>query len=220
MNTSQNTSRIAAISATMGPLLLIGAAIVHHPHSGGAASWLAAAEAGRTGFYLAHLTFLIAIVLTLPAMVELGRRVSIHTPTLAIWGTGLAVIGGIGIAALVGQDLVVWQMASPSHDQASMLALLDDVAENAAILAPLFALASGVVIGPALLAAALARARDIPWTAAVLIATGPALLFAGLNVKPLMIAGGTFLLVGLRGVIPVRRAGGERRAPPIQVGET
>jgi hypothetical protein len=98
------------------PILLLIASLIHPPHAGSAESWLHAAESGPTRFYLAHLLFLGAAALLVPATLGLGRLAHPTQTTLTALGVGITLLGILGIGALVGSDFVVWKMADPSAD--------------------------------------------------------------------------------------------------------
>jgi hypothetical protein len=176
--------------------VLLPAAVLHPPHDASAQSWLAAAATGDVRFYLAHLLFLVGVVLLVPAVRAMAAALPAeraHRGRLAVTFTTL---GALGIANLVGMDFLVWRMASGAGDQAEMLAVLQDAATNPAVMGPAVALAGMLALGFALLGVELWRAGVTATAPAALIAGAPLLFFA-LPLKPLSVAGGVLGLAGM-----------------------
>jgi hypothetical protein len=187
---------VAGAMMIMGPFVLLVAAALHPAHSVSAESWLEAAESGRLRFYIAHVLFLVAAVLLVPALLGLARRVRGSEPTLAAIAAPLSMIGLFGWAGLIGADLVTWQAAGSSLDQSEMLALLDRVSTNPGVLIPLSLLLIGLSTGVSLLALGLYRAHLAPAPVAALIPLGAAGFGAGIPVTAVAISGAACLLAG------------------------
>lgn len=190
-------ARVAGTAMLAAPILLLIASLIHPPHAGSAESWLHAAESGPTRFYLAHLLFLGAAALLVPATLGLGRLAHPTQTTLTALGVGITLLGILGIGALVGSDFVVWKMADPSAEKSQMLSLLERVTTSPGFVAPLYALAGGIATGPAVLALALHREGQIPSWATLMIAAGAPAFLLGIPTRPIPIAAAVCMLTGL-----------------------
>jgi hypothetical protein len=190
------TSAIAVLGA---PAVLLVAAVLHPPHGASAESWLAASSTGGVRFYLAHLLFLVGVVLLVPAARGMAAALPAERARRGALAATLTVWGALGVANLVGMDFLVWRMANGGADRSQMLVVLQDIATNPAVMGPAFALVGMLGLGWALLATELRRAGVIATVPAALIAGGPLLYFA-LPVKPLSVVGAVLLLAGMGSV--------------------
>jgi hypothetical protein len=77
-------------------------------------------------------------VLALPAFLGIARILEGRRPVLANLGSIAFVPGMIALAALVGMELVAWQMAQPGLDRAEMITLWGNTSENAGIVPVIF----------------------------------------------------------------------------------
>jgi hypothetical protein len=209
--------RIGRIALVASPAAFLAAAVLHPPHGADAESWLASATAGATRFYVAHLLFLVGAVALVPAAWEMARRLGSRGAGRGRLAAILTTLGALGLATLVGMDFLVWRLAQSTLGQQEMLGFLDDAATNPAVMAPAGALLGLGVAGIVLLVIELRRAALVAPSAAILIGSGPVLLFA-LPLKPLSILGGALLLAGLASLTRSpsggrRGAAGRRFAP-------
>jgi hypothetical protein len=202
--------RIGRIALVASPAAFLAAAILHPPHGADAESWLASATAGGMRFYLAHLLFLVAAVALVPAAWEMARQLGSRGAGRGRLAAILTTLGGLGLATLVGMDFLVWRLAESTLGHEEMLGFLDDATTNPALIAPAGALLALGVAGIVLLAIELRRAALVAPPAAILIGTGPLLLFV-LPLKPVSVFGGGLLLAGLCSLAR-SPSGGERRA--------
>jgi hypothetical protein len=202
--------KIGRITLVASPAAFLAAALLHPPHGADADSWLASATAGGVGFYLAHLLFLLGAVTLVPAVWEIEHQIGTRGAGRGRLAAILTTLGGLGLATLVGMDFLVWQLAKSTLAHEEMLGFLDDAATNPALIAPASALLGLGVAGILLLAIELHRAAFIALPAAILIGTGPLLLFV-LPLKPVSIFGGCLLLAGLTSL--TRSPCGGKRAP-------
>ncbi|MET0998679.1 MAG: hypothetical protein ABWX73_08210 [Marmoricola sp.] len=162
------TARLVAATCLVVTALLSTVSVMLQPEfSADPSDRLAAIDAsGAAGaislltFVLAQLPFLVAVV----ALALLARTVS---PRLAAAGGALAVIGGFGHAVFGGVGLAYLAMSSDVADRAAMAEVVTRIESGPAVLFMASGLL-GTVIGLVLLGIALLRsgavARWIPWT--------------------------------------------------------
>jgi hypothetical protein len=205
--------RIGRIALVASPAAFLAAAILHPPHGADAESWLASATAGGMRFYLAHLLFLVGAVALVPAAWEMARQIGSRGAGRGRLAAILTTLGGLGLATLVGMDFLVWRLAQSTLGHEEMLGFLDDAATDPAVMAPAGALLGLGLAGILLLAIELRRAALIAPPVAILLGTGPLLLFV-LPLKPVSIVGGCLLLTGLASLTRSPSGGPRRAAEP------
>ena len=208
---------IGRITLVASPAAFLAAAILHPPHGADAESWLTSATAGGVRFYLAHLLILLGAVALVPAAWGVAHQLGSRGTGRGRLAAILTTLGALGLATLVGMDFLVWRLAQSTLSHQETLRLLDDAATNPALIAPASALLGLGVAGILLLAIELHRAALVAPPAAILIGTGPLLLFV-LPLKPVSILGGCLLLAGLTSLTrspsgAARRAAGPTFAP-------
>ncbi|MEK6230050.1 MAG: hypothetical protein AABM31_12105 [Actinomycetota bacterium] len=123
----------------------------------------------------------------------------------------------MGLAALVGTDFVVWQMAHLPADPTQMAAVSPRLDDSPAILAPLFGMSAALGLGGVLLGLAVGRAGVLPGWAALALALGPATWLAAVPSSALAIAAAVCVLAGMGTagwLVLTDRAGGWERRPP------
>jgi len=86
----------------------------------------------------AHVLVLVSLVLALPAFLGIRHIVEVRRPTLASLASIAFVPGMIALAALVGMELVAWQMAQPGFDREQMIILWANISKNAGIVPMIF----------------------------------------------------------------------------------
>lgn len=186
------------IAMVAAPLAMLISTVIHHPHTGEGGSWLGSAMVSPARFYVAHLLVLVAAALMVPVALGLVAMLRERRPALAYAGAGLTLLGALGIGTLVGMDMIVWQMTDPGADREQMAALIDRVSGSPGAVGPSYLLSSGLVVGPALLAAGLVLERTVSSRQAYLIAVGSTALLGGFPaVGPLAVTGSACMLAGL-----------------------
>ncbi len=113
-------------------------------------------------------------------------------------GGGLAMLGLLAFAGIVGMELVIWQMAAGGSTREAV-ALLERLNSTAGIVIPFVIVSFGFTLGLACLAVGLYRARAVQSWMAISTAAG-AILFGfavGTAMNWLAIVAAAFLVVGL-----------------------
>ena len=171
--------RLGGVALILGPGLLLGGALVHPREVTDAGEQLAIAAGALNRWYAAHLLFVMATAVLVPAVLAVGRRLRAGAPRLELWGTGLTVAGLFSTAGLVSvEGFGGWQLAQ-SPDRAAAAATFDHLTHSAGIVVPFAILGLTFSIGLVVLAVGLARTETAPsWTAwtlgaaAVVLAVG------------------------------------------------
>ena len=181
------------------PLLLLAAAVVHPAHR----TWdtaVAVAASHRERWYLGHLLVLLAMTLLALAVVELGRTLPEPRGRLEVVGAGLTLMGAIGVGALAGVELVVWEMGHGSLDRAEMGALGERMADSLLLIVPLFALLGGLALGLCMLGLALERSAVGPPRGALVGGIALATAIVGFPLPAVAIPAAVCALAGLGSV--------------------
>jgi hypothetical protein len=175
----------------LAPLTALAAALVHPPETADATHQLAITAASLNRWYLAHLLYLIAFALFVPAVLSLGRRLRDTAPGLELWGTALAVVGLFSSAGIVAvEGFGGWQLAQAA-DRAGAADTLSRIGHSAGIVIPLGIVGLTFSAGLIVLAVGLHRRGAVaPWMPGALVA-GAVLLAVGLagEVKPALVLG-------------------------------
>jgi hypothetical protein len=138
----------------------------------------------------------------LPAIFGAALIVRSTRPALSAAGLTLAVPGAIALAALVGMELVAWQLAQSGIGRTEMIALWENTAENEAI-APLVLVALLLPVAWLLVGVGLYRGGVISRWSAALIALAQLVGFVGeLAGAPKWLAVGAQLAFAI-GLVPV-----------------
>jgi hypothetical protein len=182
------------------PAILLAGELVHPRMKQAAAAQLQVLSEQADRQYVAHMLFLVSLVLFVPVLIGLVDRLGDERAAWGLVGAGLGFLGTIVLAAFAGAELVTWQVGkAPAADTAAMTALLDRTNESAGIL-PLFALAAAFPLAFAVLALGLYLAHRATWWEAVLVGVAPAsLLVAEFGGAPRIVVGisSAAFLVGL-----------------------
>lgn len=158
---------VAGAAMIVAPLTFVLAEILHGRFQSDAGKQLDVIAANTGRWYAAHVLVLTSLVLALPAFIGVVHLVERKRPLLGNLGLIAFVPGSVALAALVGMELVAWQMAQPDADRAAMVALWESVAENAGIV-PLILVALLFPIAWLLVGIGLFVARSVPrWSAAL-----------------------------------------------------
>lgn len=178
-NISDTRRRLGGVALILGPSLLLAGAVVHPREVTDAGEQLQIAAGSLNRWYLAHLLYVVATAVLVPAVLAVGRRLRAGAPRLELWGTSLTVAGLFSTAGLVCvEGFGAWQLAqSPDRDAAA--ATFDHLTHSAGIVVPFAILGLTFSAGLVVLAVGLARTGTAPsWTAwtlgaaAVVLAVG------------------------------------------------
>jgi hypothetical protein len=190
---------VAGACMMLAPVFLLVATVVHPETKTDEAAQLAVIADNLDAWLVAHMFALVAIALTVPAVLGLMHMLREREVSFGHLGGGLAMLGllaYVGIVALEG--FAGWQMAEVGNREA-MVALLQGIYESAAIVIPFFVVSLGFAIGMVCLAFGLYRARAVQSWMAICLAIGAVLLaisgFAAMNWIGIVAA--AFLLIGL-----------------------
>ena len=169
--TNPTTFQRKAAGAAMiaAPLVSIVAEILHARLQTDAGKQIEAIAANTGRWYTAHVLVLVlvALVLFLPAFVGVMHLLEQKRPLLGNLSLVAFVPGMVALAALVGMELVAWQMAQPDRDRAEMISLFESTSENAGIV-PVILVALLFPIAWLLVGIGLYAARLVPrWSAAL-----------------------------------------------------
>jgi hypothetical protein len=182
----------------LAPVFLLVATVIHPPSDMDEATQVATIAENLDAWYAAHLIALVAIVLTVPALLGLMHMLRERQVALGHVGGGLAMIGLLAFVGLVAMELVMWELVSEG-DQAAAVTLLQGLNESAGILIPFALVSFGFSIGMALLSVGLYRARAVQSWMAVCVGVGAILFGFGIATAMnwLTIVAAAFLVVGL-----------------------
>jgi hypothetical protein len=197
-STTEVRRRLGAAALVVGPLALLGGALVHPREVSDAGEQLRIAAGASNRWYVAHLLFIVAAVVLVPAVLTLGRRLRGHAPGLELWGTGLAVLGLSATAALVAvEGIGGWQLAQ-SPDREAAARVFDHLTHSAGVV-PFALLGLALSVGLIVLAVGLARTGQAPAWQAWTLGAGAVVLAAGLagEFHPAFLAGIAGITVAL-----------------------
>jgi hypothetical protein len=189
---------LAGACMVLAPLFLLVATIVHPETKTDEAAQLAVIADNLDAWLVAHLFALVAIALSVPAVLGLMHMLREREVSLGHVGGGLAMIGllaYVGIVAIEG--FVGWQMGEVG-DSAAMVALLASIYDSAGIVIPFFVMSLGFAVGMVCLAFGLYRARAVQSWMAICLAVGAVLVAIGTMaaVNWIGIVAAAFLVVG------------------------
>lgn len=176
---SDTRRRLGGVALLLGPGLLLAGALVHPREVTDAGEQLNIVAGSLNRWYVAHLLYVVATAVLVPAVLALGRRLRRDAPRLELWGTGLTVVGLFSTAGLVAvEGFGGWQLAQ-STDRAAAATTFDRLTHSAGIVVPFAILGLTFSAGLVVLAVGLARTETAPlWTAwtlgaaAVVLAVG------------------------------------------------
>jgi hypothetical protein len=162
---------VAGFCMVMAPLFALVGFIVHPGAETKEAAQIAQVVAHTDAWYTANLLLFISVVLAVPAMLGLMHMLREREVAYGHLGGGLGLIGLMAIAAIIGIQMVVWQMGAGNSTE--MAGLLDRVNNADGVMVPF--LFGSLLLGLAYVAFAvgLYRAHVIaPWMALCLAAGG------------------------------------------------
>ena len=134
--TFRRTVRGASMIAA--PLIFVIAEVLHAHLEEDPSAFLGAIAENTGRWYAAHVLVLVGLVLTLPAFLGIAHIVEARRPALANLGSLAFVPGMVALAALVGMELVAWQMAQPGRDREEMITLWENTSKNTGIVPMIF----------------------------------------------------------------------------------
>jgi hypothetical protein len=176
------------------PFALVG--FIVHPAAHTNESAQVTTVAGHMdAWYLSHLLLFISVVLAVPAALGLMHMLREREVAYGHIGGGFALFGLMAIAALIGMDMVTWQMGAGAHGE--MTSLLHRVNHTTGTMAFFYgSLLFG--LGYVALGMGLYRARAAAsWSAACLILGGIVLDVSFIATSlPIAIVAAAIILVG------------------------
>ena len=176
-NTTAFQRSVIGASMIVAPLVFIAAELLHAHFETEPSAYLDAIAANPDRWYGAHMLVLLGLALMLPAIVGVALIVRSSDPRLGTGSVSLAILGTVALAALVGMELVAWQLAQSEIARAEMIALWENTAENEAIF-PLVIVALLLPVGWLLVGVGLYRGRAVSRWSAVLIGLAQLVGFA------------------------------------------
>lgn len=170
--------QVAGAAMIVMPLVFVLAELLHARFQTEAAKQLTAVADNTGRWYAAHALILLALALAVPAFLGLMHLLGRGRAALGHLSLVAFVPGLIAIAAIVGMELVLWQMAQPSANRDEMVALAGRINESAGVV-PVFLVALLFPLAWLLIGIGLYRARTVPAWTAVLIALSQPIGFIG-----------------------------------------
>jgi len=189
---------VAGACMVVAPLVLLVAMVIHPASDMNEATQVATIQDNLGAWYVAHLLALISIAVMVPAVLGLMHMLREREVAFGHVGGGLAMLGLLAFAGIVGMELAMWQMAA-GGSTAEAVALLERLNNTAGIVIPFAFVSFGFALGLACLAVGLYRARAVQSWMAVSTAAG-AILFGfaiGTAMNWLAVVAAASLVVGL-----------------------
>ncbi len=189
---------VAGACMVVAPLVLLVAMVIHPASDMNEATQVATIADNLDAWYVAHLLALVSIALMVPALLGLMHMLREREVAFGHVGGGLAMLGLLAFAGIVGMELVMWQMVAGGSTREAV-ALLERVNGTAGITIPFVLVSFGFTLGLACLAVGVYRARAVQSWMAISVVAG-ALLFGfafATAMNWLAIVAAAFLVVGL-----------------------
>ena len=164
---------VAGACMVLAPLFLLASMILHPEAGTSAASQASAIAADPDAWYAAHAFALVAIVLSVPAVLGFMHMLREKRAAEGHVGGALALLGLMAFVGLVAMELTFWQAGG----EAETAALIDRTQETLGLVIPFYALTFGFIAGMVVLAYGMVAARVVSGFMAACIAGG-AILFA------------------------------------------
>lgn len=190
--------RIAGAAMVIAPLAAVVAEVLHAKVETEASEQLAAVAQNTDRWYAAHVLILAMLALLVPAFLGLAHLLRESSPALGNAGSIAFVPGLVGIAAVVGAELVLWKMAQAANRE-EMVALARSFNESAGFLVVIL-MALLFPIAWLLVGIGLYRGRAVARWSAVLVAVAQPMGFAAELAgapKPVAVAAQVVFAVGL-----------------------
>jgi hypothetical protein len=189
---------IAGACMVVAPLVLLVAVVIHPASDTNEATQVATIADNLDAWYVAHLLAFISIGLMVPAVLGLMHMLREREVAFGYLGGGLAMVGLLAFAAIVGMEMAMWQMVAGGSTREAV-GLLERLNDTTGIVIPFLLVSFGFSLGLACLAFGLLRARFVQSWMAISVAVG-AIVFGfavGTAMNWLAIVGAAFLVVGL-----------------------
>jgi hypothetical protein len=189
---------IAGACMVVAPLVLLVAMVIHPASDMDEATQVATIAENLNAWYVAHLLALVAIALMVPVVLGLMHMLREREVALAQVGSGLAMLGLLAFAGIVGIEMAMWQMVAGGSTREAV-SLLERLNDTAGIVIPFVLMSFGFALGLACLAAGLYRARAVQSWMAISVGAG-AILFGfavGAAMNWLAVVAAVLLGVGL-----------------------
>jgi hypothetical protein len=189
---------IAGACMVVAPVVLLVAMVIHPASDMDEPTQVATIADNLDAWYVAHLLVLVSIALTVPVVLGMMHMLREREVAFGHVGGGLAMLGLLAFAGIVGMELVMWQMVAGGSTREAV-ALLERLNDTAGILIPFVLVSFGFTLGLACLAVGLYRARAVQSWMAVSVAAGAILLGVafGAALNWLAIVAAAFLVVGV-----------------------
>jgi hypothetical protein len=189
---------VAGACMVVAPLVLLVAMVIHPASSMNEATQVATIQDNLDAWYVAHLLALISIAFMVPAVLGLMHMMRERQVAFGHVGGGLAMLGLLAFAGIVGMELAMWQMAAGGSTREAV-ALLERLNNTAGIVIPFAFVSFGFALGLACLAVGLYRARAVQSWMAISTAAGAVLFgFAiGTTMNWLTVVAAALIVVGL-----------------------
>ncbi|MFL5896588.1 MAG: hypothetical protein ACJ76Z_15935 [Thermoleophilaceae bacterium] len=191
---------VAGFCMMFAPLFALVGFVVHPAVHSNESAQVTTVAAHMDGWYLSNALLFVSVVLAVPAALGLMHMLREREVAYGHVGGGLALIGLMALAGLVGMDMVTWQMGAGPH--AEMASLLHRVNHATGVLVPFVFGSLLFGVGYLALGMGLYRARaTASWYAVCLMVGGIALDVATIAWSlPLAIAAAAVVLVGQGGI--------------------
>jgi len=189
---------IAGACMVVAPLVLLVAMVIHPASDTDEATQVATIADNLDAWYVAHLLAFISIGLMVPVVLGLMHMLREREVAFGHLGGGLAMVGLLAFAGIVGMEMAMWQMVAGGSTREAV-GLLERLNDTTGIVVPFLLVSFGFSLGLACLAYGLLRARFVQSWMAIFVAVG-AIVFGfaiGTAMNWLAIVGAAFLVVGL-----------------------
>jgi len=127
--------QVAGAAMLVAPPVLVVAEVLHARFETDAAKQLTAVADNTGRWYAAHALILISLALAVPAFLGLVHLLGRGQAALGHLGLVAFVPGLVALTAIVGMELVLWQMAQPNANRDDMVALAERLNDSAGIVA-------------------------------------------------------------------------------------
>ena len=162
---------VAGLCMMLAPLLVLVGEIFHPEIKSDAAEQFGVVAANADEWAMAHVFLFAGAVLAVPAVLGLMHMLRERQVAFGHVGGGMAMVGLMAVAGVIGIEMTLWQMAEGSR--AEMVALLERMTDATAIVVPFFVLSLFTGLGLAVLGMGLYRARAVQsWMAGCVAAAG------------------------------------------------
>ena len=188
----------AGACMVVAPLVLLVAMVIHPASDTNEATQVATIADNLDAWYVAHLLAFISIGLMVPVVLGLMHMLREREVAFGHLGGGLAMVGLLAFAGIVGMEMAIWQMVAGGSTREAV-GLLERLNDTTGIVIPFLLVSFGFSLGLACLAYGLLRARFVQSWMAIFVAVG-AIVFGfaiGTAMNWLAIVGAAFLVVGL-----------------------